>query len=56
METTIDIAKAAKLIGVTVKTLQRWEREAKLVPVSRTSSNRRRYTEEQIRGFRRAAA
>ena len=43
--------KAAKLLGVSVKTLQRWEREGRLVPVARTDSNRRRYTEAQIREF-----
>jgi putative resolvase len=41
--------KAAKLLGVSVKTLQRWEREGRLIPVARTSTNRRLYTEAQIR-------
>jgi len=40
--------KAAKLLGVSVKTLQRWER---VIPVARTDSNRRLYTETQIREF-----
>ncbi len=43
--------KAAKLLGVSVKTLQRWEREGRLTPVARTDSNRRLYTETQIREF-----
>ncbi|HRE18994.1 MAG TPA: IS607 family transposase [Rhodocyclaceae bacterium] len=43
--------KAAKLLGVSVKTLQRWEREGRLIPATRTDSNRRRYTEAQIREF-----
>lgn len=43
--------RAAKLLGVSVKTLQRWEREGRLIPVSRTDSNRRLYTEAQIREF-----
>ena len=43
--------KAAKLLGVSVKTLQRWEREGRLIPVARTDSNRRLYTEAQIREF-----
>lgn len=43
--------KAAKLLGVSVKTLQRWEREGRLTPVARTDSNRRLYTEAQIREF-----
>ena len=50
MENTIDATKAAELLGVTVKTLQRWEREGKLIPVGRTGSNRRRYTEAQLLG------
>ena len=41
--------KAAKLLGVSIKTLQRWEREGRLIPVARTSTNRRLYTEAQIR-------
>ena len=51
MENTISTGKAAKLLGVAVKTLQRWEREGRLVPVARTDSNRRLYTEKQIRAF-----
>lgn len=43
--------KAANLLGVSVKTLQRWEREGRLIPVARTDSNRRLYTEAQIREF-----
>lgn len=43
--------RAAALLGVTVKTLQRWEREGRLVPLARTDSNRRLYTESQLRQF-----
>ena len=43
--------KAAQLLGVTVKTLQRWEREGRLVPAGRTESNRRKYTESQLRTY-----
>jgi putative resolvase len=32
-------------------TLQRWEREGRLIPVARTDSNRRLYTETQVREF-----
>lgn len=39
------------MLGVTVKTVQRWEREGRLIPVARTDSNRRLYTEEQIQEF-----
>lgn len=51
MESTISTGKAAKLLGVSVKTLQRWEREGRLIPIARTDSNRRLYTESQIREF-----
>lgn len=51
MESTISTGKAAKLLGLSVKTLQRWEREGRLIPVARTDSNRRLYTETQIREF-----
>lgn len=51
MESTISTGKAAKLLGVSVKTLQRWEREGRLIPTARTDSNRRLYTESQIREF-----
>jgi putative resolvase len=48
MENTLNARKAAQILGVTVKTLQRWEREGKLIPVGRTETNRRRYTEAQL--------
>lgn len=51
MECMICIREAAKLSGVSVKTLQRWEREGRLIPVARTGSNRRRYTETKLREF-----
>ena len=51
MENTISTGKAAKRLGISVKTLQRWEREGRLIPVGRTDSNRRLYTESQIREF-----
>jgi predicted site-specific integrase-resolvase len=59
MESTLSTGKAARMLGVAVKTLQRWEREGRLIPVARTDSNRRLYTESQLReflGLRRAAA
>lgn len=43
--------KAAELLGVTVKTLQRWEREGRLIPIGRSDSNRRLYTELQLLEF-----
>jgi predicted site-specific integrase-resolvase len=51
MENTLRTGKAAALLGVSVKTLQRWEREGRLVPAARTDSNRRLYTEAQLREF-----
>jgi predicted site-specific integrase-resolvase len=51
MESTMSTGKAAKLLGVSVKTLQQWEREGRLIPVARTASNRRLYTESQLRDF-----
>ncbi|MGX9218116.1 MerR family transcriptional regulator [Massilia sp. UBA6681] len=32
MESTLGVGHAAKLLGLTAKTLQRWEREGRLVP------------------------
>ncbi|MFN9708253.1 MAG: recombinase family protein [Burkholderiales bacterium] len=51
MKSTMSTGKAANLLGVSVKTLQRWERKARLIPIARTDSNRRLYTEAQIREF-----
>ncbi len=48
---TMSTGKAARLLGVSVKTLQRWEREGRLIPAARTDSNRRLYTEAQLREF-----
>ena len=47
MEKTYNVSEAAEKIGVSVKTLQRWDRDGKLV-ANRTPSNRRYYTESQI--------
>lgn len=38
----------AKLVGVSVKTLQRWDNHGKL-PAKRTPSNYRYYTDEDLR-------
>lgn len=44
---TYSISEFAKRVGVTVKTLQRWDREARLKPL-RSPTNRRLYTEEHL--------
>ena len=48
MEKTYNVSEAAEKIGVSVKTLQRWDRDGKLV-ANRTPSNRRFYTDSQLR-------
>lgn len=45
---TYKAAEFAKLAGLSVKTLQRWDREDKLKPVARTPGNRRLYSQEQL--------
>ncbi|MBQ2886491.1 MAG: helix-turn-helix domain-containing protein [Alphaproteobacteria bacterium] len=50
MKNTYNISEAAELIGVSVKTLQRWDRDRKLV-ASRTPSNRRYYTKNQLKEY-----
>ena len=44
---TYNSAQFAKLAGVSVKTLQRWDREGRLKPAARTPGHRRLYTPEQ---------
>jgi len=39
MENTISTGKAAKLLGVSVKTLQRWEREKRLIAIARVNNS-----------------
>src|SRR3989304_632478 len=45
---TYKAAEFAKLAGVSVKTLQRWDREDQLKPAARTPGNRRLYTQAQL--------
>ena len=56
MKITLTAAQVAKFLGVTVKTVQRWDREGRLTPAGRTATNRRCYTEEQIARFRHETA
>src|SRR5215471_17633623 len=44
---TYSIAEFARRLGVTVKTLQRWDREGRLVAL-RTPTHRRVYTDEHL--------
>ena len=48
---TYNVAEFAKLLGVAVITLQRWDREGRLKAL-RTPSNRRLYTDEHLRQAR----
>lgn len=50
MEEMIFAAEAALLLKVSVKTLQRWDREKKLV-ANRTATGRRWYTKAQLEMF-----
>ena len=51
MEKTYNVSEAAELMGVSVKTMQRWDRDGKLV-ANRTPSNRRYYTNDQLLSIR----
>ena len=45
------VGEFSKLIGVSIKTLQNWDRDGILV-ANRTPTNRRFYTEEQLNQYR----
>ena len=45
---TYNITQVSEKLGVSVKTLQRWDRDGKLV-AKRTPTNRRFYTENQLK-------
>ena len=44
---TYSSAEFSKIVGVAVKTLQRWDREGKLIP-TRSPGNRRVYTDDNV--------
>jgi putative resolvase len=48
---TYNATQAAKYLNVSIKTLQKWDREGKFKPISRTKTNRRVYTEVQLNEF-----
>ena len=52
MERTLTSHEVAQLLGVNIKTIQRWDREGRLQAAGRTATGRRYYTEDQILGFR----
>jgi putative resolvase len=52
MERTLTSHEVAQLLGVNIKTIQRWDREGRLKPAGRTATGRRYYTEDQILAFR----
>jgi predicted site-specific integrase-resolvase len=45
----VSIGKAAKILGVSVSTLYRWEKEGRLNPDSHTGGGQRRYDESRLR-------
>ncbi|MCL0082194.1 IS607 family transposase [Dehalococcoidia bacterium] len=45
---TYTVTEFSKIIGISVSTLQRWDRQKRLVP-GRTPTNRRIYTDEHLR-------
>jgi len=51
MNNLLNVSKAATKLSVGVKTMQRWEREGVLIPVARSATNRRLYSEEQLAAF-----
>jgi DNA-binding transcriptional MerR regulator len=48
MQEILKPKEVAKMLNVTVNTLQRWDREKKLIAYRNPISNRRYYTQEQI--------
>jgi predicted site-specific integrase-resolvase len=48
MMSTLTAAEFSRLVGVNIKTLQRWDREGKLKPAYRTPGNRRMYSQDQL--------
>ena len=51
MDNTYSITQAAQYLGFKVKTLQKWDREGRLIPAYRTPTNRRVYTQSQLDDF-----
>ena len=49
MTRLLDIKEAAELLGVSISTMRRWEREGRLIPDERTEGKHRRYLLSSIR-------
>jgi excisionase family DNA binding protein len=47
----ISVGKAATLLGVSVQTMQRWDR-AGILPAHRSVTNQRRYRRDELAAFR----
>ena len=52
MQFTVSIGRAAMLLGVSVVTMRRWDKENIIKPVYRTAGNHRRYGLSDIRHLR----
>src|SRR4030042_6834545 len=53
MNKLLSIQEVASILGVSTKTLRRWEERGIFVPLQRTPGNQRRYSQEQIDIFKR---
>lgn len=50
--TWITTQKVAEILGVTVRTVERWRESGVFVPAQRTRGNHSRYTEEQVQEWK----
>jgi putative resolvase len=52
MQMTVSIGRAATLLGVSVVTMRRWDKNDVITPAYRTAGNHRRYRLSDIRRLR----
>ena len=52
MQFTVSIGRAAMLLGVSVVTMRRWDKDKVITPTYRTAGNHRRYSLSDIRRLR----